>query len=167
MQPKAVIIAGANGAGKTTFARRILPADHPECIFLNADEIQREDQAYASPVAAGKELLRRMSASVRQSSSFAVETTLSSRQHLRRLPAWQKRGYNVWLYFLEVEWAGLAVARVAQRVAAGGHGIPEADIRRRHARGLALFPDYQAACDAWYHFRVNAKGSVLVDYKAP
>lgn len=43
---------------------------------------------------------------------------------------------------------------IRSRIAAGGHGIPEADIRRRHARGLALFPVYRQLADSWYHFTV-------------
>ena len=73
----------------------------------------------------------------------------------------------MWLYFLEVETADLAVTRVAERVAAGGHGIPEPDIRRRYARGLALFPAYQKLADAWYLYRVDQKGSVRVGQKDP
>jgi predicted ABC-type ATPase len=58
--PEAVIIAGANGAGKTTFARQFLPALHPGVLFLNVDEVQVEETAFAHPVAAGRELLRRL-----------------------------------------------------------------------------------------------------------
>jgi predicted ABC-type ATPase len=167
MQPKAVIIAGANGAGKTTFASSILPDDHPECAFLNADEIQREEPRFSTPFAAGREFLRRLSVLVAQTQSFAIETTLSSRQYLREIPNWRSSGYTVWLYYLEVESAELSVQRVAQRVAAGGHSIPEADIRRRFVRSLALDPHYRAAVDAWYNFKVDAGGPTLVASKAP
>lgn len=40
--PVAILIAGANGSGKTTFARQMLPLLHPEASFINADEIQRQ-----------------------------------------------------------------------------------------------------------------------------
>lgn len=164
--PDAVLIAGANGAGKTTFARNLLPLSHPACVFLNADEIQREP-AFAAPAAAGRELLRRLDAHVAQSADFAIETTLSSMMYARRIPAWRRAGYAITLYFLEVATADLAVARVAQRVAAGGHGIPDADIRRRHARGLALLPTYRGLADIWYRYRVDAGGQILVDQSPP
>jgi predicted ABC-type ATPase len=160
--PKAVIIAGSNGAGKTTFARSLLPLDHPECSFLNADEIQREGPQFASPVAAGRELLTRLGNLISAGQSFALETTLSSAMYARQIPGWRTLGYHMWLYFLEPVSADFAVARVAQRVAAGGHGIPEADIRRRFARGIALFPTYQKLSDAWYHFAVDQGGPTLV-----
>ncbi len=167
MQPKAVIIAGANGAGKTTFAGNMLPQDHPECLFLNADEIQHEAPEFRSPAAAGRELLQRLSALTIAKQSFAVETTLSSRLYARKIPDWRAAGFSVWLYFLDVETADLAVARVAMRVAAGGHDIPTADIVRRHARNRMLFPAYQQLSDAWYHFRVDEKGTQLVDFQEP
>ena len=50
--PEAIIIAGANGAGKTTFARQLLPALHPDVAFLNTDELQLENAALSHPVAA-------------------------------------------------------------------------------------------------------------------
>jgi predicted ABC-type ATPase len=40
--PEAILIAGANGSGKTTFARQVLPLIHPAVAFLNADEIRHE-----------------------------------------------------------------------------------------------------------------------------
>lgn len=76
--PDAVLVAGGNGAGKTTFARQFLQVLHPDGIFLNADEIQREDVRFAHPFAAGRELLRRMAVLEEAGATFAIETTLSS-----------------------------------------------------------------------------------------
>lgn len=168
MQPKAVIFAGANGAGKTTFARNVLPIDHPACgFFLNADEIQNQAPQFASPSAAGRELLRRLAEHVARTETFAIETTLSSAGYARQIPTWRQAGYAVWLYYLEVEAADLSVMRVAQRVAAGGHGIPEHDIRRRVARSSKLWPIYQGLADVWYHLRVDGKGTTLVGQNIP
>jgi len=54
------MIAGANGAGKTTFAHHLLPTLYPDAAFLNGDEVQTEASAFAHPVAAGREMLRRL-----------------------------------------------------------------------------------------------------------
>jgi predicted ABC-type ATPase len=119
------------------------------------------------PAAAGREMIRRLENLVGAGQSFAIETTLSSNMYARRIPTWRADGFAIWLYFLEVASADLSVARVAQRVAAGGHGIPEADVRRRHARGIALFPAYRQIADAWYHYSVDQGGPVLVDFQDP
>jgi len=163
--PDAVLIAGANGAGKTTFAREFLHVRSPGASFLNADEIQRESGALAHPVAAGRELVRRLEDLVSRRSSFAVETTLASRYHVARLQAWSAAGYYTTLHFIEVPSADYAVGRVATRVAAGGHSIPEADIRRRFQRGLEMFASvYKPVVDRWYHWRSDDQGLRLDDY---
>ncbi len=115
--PEAILIAGANGAGKTTFARNQLPLAHAAAIFLNADEIQQTDPAFATPQAAARELLKRLDAIVAWRSDFALETTLSSMMYARRFPGWKAAGLTVSVYFLEVVTADLAVSRVARRVA--------------------------------------------------
>jgi predicted ABC-type ATPase len=68
--PEAIVIGGANGAGKTTFARELLPALYPAVVFLNTDEVQSESSAFAHPVAAGRELLRRLQEMERRRNSF-------------------------------------------------------------------------------------------------
>jgi predicted ABC-type ATPase len=67
---RAILIAGVNGAGKTTFARQLMPLLYPGVPFLNADEISREDVRFRHPVAAGKELLHRLAALERQRRSL-------------------------------------------------------------------------------------------------
>ena len=151
--PEAVIIAGPNGAGKTTFARQLLPTLHPGVPFLNVDEVQSEDPAFAHPVAAGRELLRRLAERESVRGSFALETTLSSAMYARRIPVWRSWGYRISLHFVELPSADLAVRRVAMRMAAGGHGVPEADVRRRFHRGLDLFVRvYKPIVDECYHW---------------
>jgi predicted ABC-type ATPase len=134
-------------------------------MFLNADEIQREHSAFMHPVAAGRELVRRLAELVNQRKTFAVETTLSSRSYADKLKAWTDVGYRTSLHFIELPSADYAVQRVATRVAAGGHAVPEADIRRRFDRGLLLFPAvYKSLVDRWYHWFSDARGLRLGDY---
>lgn len=154
--PDAIIIGGANGAGKTTFARLLLPAYYPLAEFINADEISQEHPDFAGPVASGREFLRRLESRVNTFEDFAVETTLASRMYAQRIPRWHKLGYRVVLHFLEVPSADFSVKRVANRVARGGHDIPEADIRHRYQRGLSLFEStYRDMADKWYHWRTD------------
>jgi predicted ABC-type ATPase len=161
--PNAVLIGGANGSGKTTFARQFIPLLHPRVPFLNADEIQREREQFAFPAAAARELLRRLHDAETSVQSFAVETTLSSRSYIPRVRRWRELGFHTTLHFIEVPSAEFAVERVRARVAAGGHDIPEADIRRRFARGKRLFFElYTDWFDASYHWYSDSNGLRLL-----
>ena len=162
--PEAIVIAGANGAGKTTFARELLPALYPEVDFLNVDEVQAEETIFAHPVAAGREVLRRLGEAEQRRESFAVETTLSSTMYARRMRSWKAWGYRLTLHFIELPSEDFAVRRVEMRVAAGGHSVPEADIRRRFHRGMALFEQiYKPLVDEWYHWLSDDEGLRLGD----
>jgi len=162
---EAILIARANGAGKTTFARQVLPALCPDVSFLNVDEIQSENPTLAHPVAAGRELLRRLGEREESGESFAIETTLSSRMYARRIVLWRSSGYRVDLHFIELPSEDLAVRRVSLRVAAGGHSVPEPDVRRRFHRGLVLFDQlYKPLVDEWYHWFSDDGGLRLVEY---
>ncbi len=93
---------------------------------------------------------------------------MSSLLYARRAPAWRAAAYTVTLHFIELPSADFAVARVAARVAAGGHDIPEPDIRRRFARGRRLFDAaYKPLADAWYHWSSDEKGLRLVQKHDP
>ncbi len=164
--PKAILVGGANGAGKTTFARQYLPLLYPDIQFLNADEIQRETMTPLSSVAAGKELLRRLSTAESSDVSFAVETTLASRMYIPHVRLWNLAGFETILHFIEVPSAEFAVDRVRERVRLGGHPIPEDAIRRRHERGLELFVHaYRPLFDLWYHWKSDGQGLELVARK--
>ena len=63
------------------------------------------------------------------------------------------------LHFIELPSADFAVARVRSRVAAGGHDIPEGDIRRRFGRGRRLFDELcKEAFDVCYHWFSDEDG---------
>ena len=161
--PEAVIIAGCNGAGKTTFARQLLPSLYPGLEFFNVDEISREVDPPQHPVRAGRELMARLDTAVRRKQSFVVETTLSSRFYERQIRTWRNSGYLVTLHFIELATADMAVRRVAERVAAGGHDVPEADVRRRFTRGRVLFKTrYEEIVDEWYLWESGVEGMRFV-----
>lgn len=162
--PRAILFGGVNGAGKTTFARRLIPLAAPGITFLNADEIQRTLPPDATPLTAGRALLGALADTVRARRDFALETTLSSTRYARMTPAWRAAGYHVTLHFIALPSADFAVARVAKRVAAGGHAIPEADIRRRFARSVHNFHTaYKFAADVWYHYLSDENGLRMID----
>jgi len=151
-RPAAVLLAGPNGAGKTTASSLLLGSSVP---FLNADLIAADlrragHSGTAVDVAAGRKLLAELAARVSLRQSFCVETNLAGRGWVHHIEEWRDLGYHVTLQFLSLVDADTAVARVAQRVAHGGHGVPEEVIRRRYHAGLRqLFSTYMALVDSW------------------
>lgn len=82
---------------------------------------------------------------------FAFETTLATRTYARKIGLWQRRGYTVSLIYLRLPSIEASIARVRRRVEAGGHGIPEATLRRRFGKsGSYLEKVYKQLVDEWY-----------------
>jgi len=162
-QKKIIIIAGPNGAGKTTFAREFLPNEAGCPIFVNADLIAAGLSPFnpeLAAVAAGRLMLEQIADHARRGQSFAFETTLSGRGYVRLIRQWRRDGYLVVLFFLCLANPEEAIARVAERVAQGGHDVPEDVIRRRFAAGLRNFETlYREEADFWR--RYNNSGDVL------
>jgi predicted ABC-type ATPase len=140
------IIAGCNGAGKTTASFTILP-DILDCKeFVNADEIakglspfQPEKVAFE----AGRIMLHRIDELLYQKENFAFETTLSTKSYKNKVLAAKNKNYNVTLLFFWLKNPELAKERVKTRVLEGGHNIPEDVIERRYNRGIInLFEIY-------------------------
>jgi predicted ABC-type ATPase len=150
---RVVIVAGPNGAGKTTFAREFLPREGSLARFVNADEIAAGLSPFAPEAAAiraGRLMVRAIREYATAGVSFAIETTLAGRRYAGAIPRWQAGGYGVKLVFLRLPDVETALARVAARVVMGGHGVPEAAVRRRFAEGWRLFNSvYRPMVDAW------------------
>ena len=69
-----------------------------------------------------------------------METTLSGNGPLRLMGAARTAGYRIELHYVCVNVPELAIDRIRNRVALGGHDVPERDVRRRYARSLARLP---------------------------
>jgi predicted ABC-type ATPase len=154
MGPNAYIIAGSNGAGKTTFAREFLPF-YARCReFLNADMLAAGISPFdpdTAAFAAGRVLLARMMELTNQRKDFGFETTLSGRTYLPIFRNMKDRGYRLHLFYLWVPTVDLAIARVARRVKQGGHNVPEHVVRRRFDQGFANFRDtFLPLVDSWF-----------------
>jgi predicted ABC-type ATPase len=149
--PVCRIIAGPNGAGKTTFALKYLPEVAPGSAFVNADLIAVGLSPLAPErqlVAASRLVLRQIHQHVEERHDFAFETTLSGLGYLRLVRRMQAAGWRVELLYLALPSVELSRLRVAERVAHGGHSIPDAEITRRFPRSLRnLLDRYAAAVD--------------------
>jgi predicted ABC-type ATPase len=147
------LIAGCNGAGKTTFAREFLPREARCLNFLNADLIAQGISPLdteAGAIRAARLLLNEVRVLVRRRETFALESTLSGRTYLRLLREAKRQGYRIQLHYLWLPAVSLAIARVRERVNKGGHNVPVADIRRRFHRSRAHFvTDYAPLADRW------------------
>lgn len=152
-EKKIIIIAGPNGAGKTTFAEEFLPKEANCPLFVNADLIAAGLAPFDPDRAAfkaGRLMLEEIHDYAQRGESFAFETTLSGRGYARLIPAWQREGYTVKLFFLRLATPELAIARVRQRVREGGHNVPESTIRRRFTAGLHNLREiYQPIVNEW------------------
>ena len=159
------IVAGANGAGKTTVALSIIRGVFGCQNLINPNEIAKGisplfPEKYS--LQAGKEVLIEMAEYVLSRQDFCVETTLASKLYLKKIRQVKKIGYQVSLVFLYLPSSDYAIARVADRVKKGGHNIPMVDVVRRYERGLYnLKHHYKQAVDNLYIYENNEKFSQI------
>jgi len=150
---KLYIIAGCNGAGKTTASYTILPEILDCKEFVNADEIAKgisPFQPEKAGIEAGRLMLKRIKKLLESGESFAFETTLSTRSYVQLIDRAKQLGYQVTCLFFWLDSEELAVSRVETRVKEGGHYIPEDVIRRRYKSGLKnFFSLFLAKVDNW------------------
>lgn len=155
--PNLIVMAGPNGAGKTTSARLILTGDRQVAEFVNADIIAAEQGL--DDLAAGRVMLERLDALTRENKDIAFETTLSSSTLRNRVSAMQRAGYTFTLVYVWLPTPEMSIERVAARVRAGGHHIPEDVIRRRYPRTLEnLFNVFMPIADAWILINNSLRG---------
>lgn len=147
------IIAGCNGAGKTTASYTMLP-EMLECKeFVNADEIAKglsPFQPESVAIEAGRIMILRIEELLRQKKDFAIETTLATKSYTSFIKKAQKLGYFVTLLYFWLSSPELAIQRVEDRVRSGGHNVPNEVIRRRYKAGIRnLFSLYTPIADYW------------------
>jgi len=133
------IIAGCNGAGKTTASFTILPKILDCREFVNADEIASglsPFQPEKAAIEAGRIMLRRIEDLLNKNTDFAFETTLSAKIHKNNVLKAQTKGYHVTILFFWLQNVELARKRVQKRVLEGGHDIEPAVIERRYFAGI-------------------------------
>ena len=163
------IIAGPNGAGKTTFAKKFLPL-YAHCEhFINADLIAQGLSPFSPSIAgmkAGRIVLKEIQELSDKGATFAFETTLSGKTYLSLLRDLRKRGYRAHLFFLWIPSASLALERIKDRVAGGGHDVPAEDVRRRFRRSVDnFFKAYESLLDSWMLFDNSDETPYLVAEK--
>lgn len=151
-QNEIVVIAGANGVGKTTFARAFLREYDYE--FLNADEIAKSlsaENPQAKKISAGKLFFQNLNDAVQNDKSLLIESTLSGRYLQKFLKSLKSENYQITIIFLFADSPEILIERIAERVKKGGHFVPDEDVRRRFVRGKQNFWNvYKNLADSWF-----------------
>ncbi len=152
--PTLLVIAGPNGSGKSTLRRWLeaqgvaLP-DHidPDEIAssLDGDDARRTREAQRI---ADEWRARFLS----ERRSFSFETVLSHPSKIAFMREALAAGYYIILYYVGIADPLVNVARVADRVAKGGHDVPEEKIRARYQRSMSLLAEAVRAADRAYVF---------------
>lgn len=146
--PQLWVLAGGNGAGKSTFYERFLkPSGLP---FVNADILARElfpddPEANSYEAARAVEVLRQQL--VEEGRTFCFETVFSHPSKIDFVAMARARGYEIILVYIHLELAALNVARVSQRVGEGGHSVPEDKIASRIPRTMENVRTALPLCD--------------------
>lgn len=146
-----IIVGGANGSGKTTFARAFL--EGKDYIFLNADEIAKSispTEMDKFKITAGKLFFERFNKIVANRKNVLIESTLSGRYLLRYLPKLSKE-YHITLFYVFIHKYEICIERIKERVKKGGHFVPDEDVIRRFDRSLYNFWfKYKNKVHKWY-----------------
>jgi predicted ABC-type ATPase len=147
--PELYVIAGANGAGKSTISKSLtqqvaIPIIDPDAI---ARELNPNDPAKVA-VQAGRTAIGRAQKYIETSTSFGIETTLSGRNYLKLMKSLKQVGWNVSLIYIGIDNPETSIRRVKERVGRGGHDVPINDIRRRYDRSLNNLPIAIALADS-------------------
>lgn len=164
--PKLFIIAGCNGAGKTTASYTILP-EILDCVeYVNADEIARGLSPFnpgLAQIRASKIMIDRIQELIEKHATFGIETTLSTKALARIVVQAQNAGYQVTVVFMWLSLPELAIERVSLRVKSGGHNVPVDTIRRRYGMGIDnMFKVYIPICDYWVIIDNSGKAAQIV-----
>ena len=165
--PKLFIIAGCNGAGKTTASYSVLPELLGCKEFVNADEIARGLSPFnpeSVAIEAGKLMLQRINRLLFERKTFAIETTLATKSYSNTIKIAQELGYTVILLFFWLPSPEMAAERVAKRVSEGGHNIPMDVIYRRYWAGLQnFFTIFAPIVDSWMFYNNKDTTILLAD----
>ncbi|KUG12313.1 zeta toxin [Elizabethkingia sp. HvH-WGS333] len=164
------IIAGCNGAGKTTASFTILPEILDCKEFVNADEIARglsPFQPEKVAFEAGRIMLNRIDELFKNQETFAFETTLATKTYKQKIEYAKENNYNTTLLFFWLESSELAKERVRIRVNEGGHNIPKDVIERRYLNGIKnLFDIYLEIVDQILIFDNSEGKHILIAEKS-
>lgn len=154
-------MAGPNGSGKTTFASEYL-RDSGVFEYISADAIaerlvSRPEEMDSVKIQAGRLFIKEIQELIESGKDFAVEVTLAGKGFSRIISRLKKAGYRVSIVFIFLKSPETCVARVRNRVSAGGHHVPTEDVVRRFYRSKRNFwYTYRNLVDRWHLYYNSA-----------
>lgn len=151
MTKRLYILAGANGSGKSTISKVLLPTEN--IAYINPDDIAKElnpADPIAVKISAGKATLSKVERFISEGKSFAIESTLSGLVYMKILASARQQGYETFICYTFVDSPEVCFERIESRVRKGGHSVPCEDVRRRYYRSKRNFLEaYSKVVDHW------------------
>jgi predicted ABC-type ATPase len=143
------MVSGPNGSGKTTLTRQLRRDGVDFGLYINPDDIALDlEDSYDDRVRRAQAIADQQRAeALDRGESFSFETVMSHPSKIELLRKAKQAGFRTVLFFVATESPDLNVERVRQRVALGGHDVPEDRIRGRYSRTLGLLPAAIALAD--------------------
>ena len=164
--PTVYLIAGCNGAGKTTASFTLLPEMLDCQEFVNADNIAAGISPFQPEkvaIEAGRLMLKRIDDLIKMKVDFAIETTLSGHNYIKKFTELKEIGYEVVLIYVWLNSPTLAIERIKNRVIKGGHFIEDEIVIRRYHRGLKnLFQHFIPVCEYWSIYDNSTQNTFMI-----
>ena len=156
-KPVLIMLAGINGAGKSTFYKHYLEETGYE--FINADALHKEQRGcHATTSEQGFETARKVDGLINNrlslNHSFIHETLFSDIKgyKLDELKKARDANYLVLLLHVTLSTADLALERVEKRVGEGGHDVERGKISARFDRIPKNIEAAKSVADIVYEF---------------
>lgn len=163
LKPRLIIIAGANGCGKTTIKKNLMASSWTAgCEYINPDDIalekfggwdKKENFEQAQKFATDLTYQN-----LAERKDMVLETAFSSERKLKLVADAKQAGYFIRLYFISTKTPEINAARVCRRMLGGGHEVLLSHIIKRHAGAFKMCIEASPMVDRLYVFDNSIDG---------